>query len=286
MSPRFPVFHRTRALRRLGLAACLLGSLPLLCGCANLPPSSSGSKTLSGKRISVTVRFSGNINPLYHYYFLINYDTTTTSSVTGNQSANGPIPVLGPLVINGSQTYGNGFATSAVGTGGFTDFVRFEGNQYRLLHVVGDPIQSNFVDEGQPVAFTLPTSSNPSVLHFEIDLAQLVVNSSGGSIDATQAVNQANQIQWLQVNMVATDVVPTNQTTIVAKQVDALGNTQAGQTGFLNLNVTDVRTYTNSDASGTAVEPSSNDVYTNSLGTPDPSLDITQDYTIAITKQQ
>src|SRR5688572_7095323 len=94
-------FHRTR----IGLI--ILISLLALHGCARQSPSRN---TLSGRRLLVTLRFRGEINPLYSYFFLINN--------AGDQNAPGPVPVLIP-------PYGNGFATgSGGGQNGFTDFVR------------------------------------------------------------------------------------------------------------------------------------------------------------------
>ena len=265
----------------------------MVSGCAKLPPSSTSNIALSGKRLVVKIQFSGNINPNYHYYFLINYDTKGDTGVAGSQVAGnpnptvGPIPVLGPITIGDNRSYGNGFATSATGVGGFTDFVRFEGNAYRLFHVVGDPtLNQRFIDEGQPVAFTLPNAGRPNELSFEIDLAQLVVDAGGGPLDATTTVANANLIKYLQVNVVATDVVPTNQVQPIPKQVDSLGDdrTSTGAAAYLNLIVSDVRSWTNADFQGFAsFEPSDIDVYPNI--NPDPSLDITQNYSIALTKQ-
>ena len=105
--------------------------------------------------------------------------------------------------------------------------------------------------------------------------------------DPTTTVSQALAIQWLQMNIVATDVVPVDQNTIVFKQVDSLGNTQtaSGQSSFLDLNMTDFKSYTNSDFAGQNVfEPSSNDVFTSTGVVGDESLDIIN-YTIAVVKQ-
>lgn len=259
----------------------------MLTGCAKQPPSSSGSIVLSGKRLVVTLPFRGRINPAFHYYFLINYDTS--QSGIGNQNSPGPVPVLGPNSTN--QGYGNGFATGPNGIGGFTDFVRFEGSSYRLFHVVGDPTARHFIDENLPVSVTLPNSDigNPNVLQFEIDLAQLVVDANGASLNnPTMTVDIANKIRFLQVNVVATDVVPVDQPTSVIKQVDSLGNNQVpGSTSYLNLDVRDIRAYTNGDAVGLgSSEPSSNDVYTSGLGgVGDESLDLLDSYRIAVTRQ-
>ena len=287
-SSRLPTQCVRQRMRR-GVFACLAGSLLLLSGCAKLPPSQTSNIPLSGKRLVATLRFRGPINPRFHYYFLINYDTHQGTAIgVGDDNSLGPVPVLGPGSTQ--QGYGNGFATGPNGVGGFTDFVRFEGSSYRLFHVVGEPSLRNFQDENAPVSVTLPNSNNgnPNVLQFEIDLAQLVVSANGAALSSpTDTVTIANKIKFLQVNVVATDVVPVDPTTVVNKQVDSLGNNlgPASASGYLRLNVSDVQRLTNQDFVGSAgFEPSSNDVYTNTGVTGDDSLDLL-DYTIAITKQ-
>jgi hypothetical protein len=288
MSIRFPLLLRavlTSATmrRRCGLAACMFSSAALLSGCAKQPPGSTSSIALSGKRLQVTMRFRNAVNPNFHYFFLINYDQS--QGPTGNQNAPGPVPVLGPA--NSNQGYGNGFASGSGNSAfGFTDFVKYENNTFRLLHVVGDPTISHFVDEGQPVTFTLPNAGDPTVLQFSIDLAQIVVQPSGAAAaDPTQAVAQAKAIRWLQMNIVATDVIPVNQTTIVNKQVDSLGDTRTltGASSFLDLDMANFRSYTNQDFAGQAVfEPADNDVF--GSANPDPSLDLI-DYSITVVQQ-
>ncbi len=286
MPIRLPLFLRTMPTsstvrHRCGLAACILSSLALLSGCAKDPPSSTSSIALSGKRLRVTIQFASAVNPNYHYYFLINYDQSVAG---GNQNGIGPVAVLGP--VNSNQGYGNGFATGSNGSAyGFTDFVKYENNTYRLLHVVGDPTLGNFVDEGQPVAFTLPNAGNPTQLQFDIDLSQIVVQSNGAALpSSTQTVSQALAIHWLQMNIVATDVVPINQTTVVAKQVDSLGNTQtaSGASSFLDLDISQFKTYANQDFAGQSVFEPQGDVY--GSANPDPALDIIN-YTIAVVQQ-
>ncbi|MCW3099495.1 MAG: hypothetical protein JWL77_5113 [Chthonomonadaceae bacterium] len=228
------------------------------------------------------MRFRNAVNPNFHYFFLINYDQSVSG---GNQNAPGPVPVLGPT--NSNQGYGNGFATGSGGSAfGFTDFVKYENNTFRLVHVVGDPTISNFVDEGQPIAFTLPNAGDPTVLQFSIDLAQIVVQPNGAAAaDPTQAVAQAKAIRWLQMNIVATDVIPVNQTTIVNKQVDSLGDTRTltGASSFLDLDMSQFQTYTNQSFAGQAVfEPADNDVF--GSANPDPSLDLI-DYSITVVQQ-
>lgn len=240
-------------------------------GCARLPPSKT---TLSGKRLHVSIRFRSPINPNNHYFFLINN--------AGDQNAHGPVPVLDP-------PYGNGFATgSGGGTAGFTDFVRFDSLQpqgYALYHALGDPNRSNFIFEGQPVAFTAPDGGDPrsaNLLQFDIDLSQLIVDGNGAPLpDAAQAKSLANAIRFLQVNFIATDVVPRDVATPVVKQTDSLGDSRTllGASSFLVIDVTQTgRIYDNAAFAGQAIaEPDFLDIFNGN----DPSLDIT-DWSIEI----
>jgi hypothetical protein len=271
--------------RRWGLAVCLLSITALFSGCARQPPASTSSLVVSGKRLHVLIQFRGTIEPKYYYYFLINYDQSVSG---GNPNANGPVAVLGPIPGHGG--FGNGFATGSGGATetGFTDYVEFHGNTYSLFHVVPNThLQQAILQQQGPLSPFLPNGNNPTQLQFDIDLAQLVSAASGSSLSATDTVNQALGIKWLQMNIVATDVLPIDPSSI--KQVDSLGDTRIseGQAGFLNLNVTDFPTYSNGDNHGVTHEPTENDVYTyngnGALG--EDSLDIT-DYTIALVRQQ
>ncbi len=255
------------------LAPLLIGLLLLFMagGCARLPPSKTA---LSGKRLHVVVRFRSPINPNNHYFFLINN--------ASDQNAPGPVPVLNP-------PYGNGFATgSGGGTAGFTDFVRFDNLQpqgYGLYHALGDPNRSNFIFEGQPVAFTAPDSSDPrsaNLLQFDIDLSQLIVDGNGNPLpDATQATQLANAIRFLQINFVSTDVIPRDVATAVVKQVDSLGDSRTllGASSFLIIDTSQIgRIYDNASFLGQAIaEPDTLDVFNGN----DPSLDMV-DWSIEI----
>lgn len=257
-------------------------SLPFLCavalasGCAQQPP---GTTALSGKRLIVTLNYSGFINPNYHYFFVINN--------AGNQNAPGPVAVVLP-------PYGNGFATgSGAQAGGFTDFVRFDSfqpgnNGYSLYHVVGDPNRSTFVNEGSPISTTRPDINDPRTgkqLQFQIDLSQIVTDSNGTPLPSEQAVAGAQSIRFLQMNIISTDVVPTDLATAITKQVDSLGDTRTstGQSSFVILDVSQNRVYRNRDFIGQfSFEPSDDDVF--GTTTPDPSLDLV-DWSVEVRQQ-
>lgn len=251
-----------RYAKRLLLLSAVLGA-GFAGGCARQPP---GSNALSGKLLIVTMVFRAGINPNFHYFFLMNN--------AGSQSAPGPVPVF-------VAPYGNGFATgSGGGTAGFTDFVRYDAQQpqaYGLYHAIGNPNASNFVYEGRPVSFTVPDPNNPNSsnqLQFAIDLSQLIVDSNGNPLsDQTQAANMAKTLQWLQVNMISTDIIPRDVSTTVEKQVDSMGDdrTSAAASSFLIVDLTQNRTVHNSDFVGQLVyEPADPDVF----GGSDPTLDL------------
>lgn len=306
MSPRLPASLRVSSCSRSGrlrrgFVACLLGGLALLPGCAKNPPGSGTASSLSGKRIVVTLQFHDALNQNaltnYHYYFLINYaKSPLTSSDTnaypgpGDSSGNsGPVAVYTPFSIGGQPTYGNGFATSPTLSGGFTDFVEFTNNAYTLYHVVGDPINRQFVREGSPVAFTLPNGTN--VLQFELDLSQLVVNPDGSTLSDPNHLIALSTLKYLQINVVATDTVPLagQATGTIAKQVDALGNTTSNRDGYLNLDMSQFTTYNNNSATsafahGDVLEPSSSDVFVTGGEAVDEALDLIN-YSISVVQK-
>lgn len=210
----------------------LLWVLAMSGGCARQPP---GTNTSSGVRLKVTLDFAAEINPNYYYFFLIN-----NASDAGGTS--GPVPVFNPV---SGQTYGNGFATSSsTGKGGFTDFVMFSNNQfagsarggYGVYHVrEATPGTDNgeandrtkFNPTGAPINFVTPVSGqvNERELYFEIDLSQLVTDAGGQPLtDQNQAATLARAIRYLQINVVATNILPTDPTTAASKQVDSLGD--------------------------------------------------------------
>jgi hypothetical protein len=239
--------------------------LVMMSGCARQSPSRNA---LSGRRLLVTLRFRGEINPNYSYFFLINN--------AGNQNAPGPVPVLIP-------PYGNGFATgSGGGQNGFTDFVRFDNFQvqgYGVYHVVGDPNANQFVRTGRPVSAVIPDLSPGSLtskeLRFELDFSQLITDANGNPLpDPVEAANLARAIRFLQINVVATSIVPADPTTPVTKLTDAFGDTRTllGASSFFILDSSQTgRVFRSSDFVGQPIEePTSSDVFDGD----EPSLDL------------
>lgn len=244
----------------------------LLClscgGCANQPPSQNA---LSGVRLRVTMQFRQPPNPNWLYYFVINN--------AGNRNAAGPIPVGTPLP---DLTYGNGFATasdngasSSTNKGGFTDFVLwgqnlYSGatqNNYALYHVVGDANdRSKFRSSGVPLTSTAPSSdptdiAGSTTLTFELDLSQIVRDALGNTVDANTAANTARALQYLQVNIIATNIAPLNTASLL-KASDSMGDTSNGRGSYLTLDVQQTRSVSSTDTSLPETnEPTFYDVY-------------------------
>ena len=259
------------------LSVLFFGLIWLSIGCARLPPSRN---SLSGRRLVVEMRFKGPVDPRVYYYFLINYDTST--GVTGNVNGIGPVAVYIP-------PYGDGFATgSGGGQIGFTDFVRYSSLEQNgipnLYHVLRNTNQAETYDfTGGTLNVQLNRDlSNPAsrTLRFEIDLSQLPRDANGQRLPDDEANTIARQIQFLQVNILATDRVPTTDDNL-PKLVDAFGESAAqgnpfafgaGVQSFLTLDLRTVsRIYRSDDAQQLGSnEPAYEDVF----GGYDPSVDL------------
>lgn len=237
------MLSRTPRIGLISVFACL--TLMLTSGCARLPPGQNG---LSGRRLKVRLTFANAVNPNYYYYFIINN--------SNNRFSPGPIPVGAPI---SNSSYGNGFATSSstdTTQRGFTDFVLFSNptNQlqypnsqpregYGLYHLVGTDENNrvNLRGIGAPVTFTSPTTNpddpNSRVLYFEIDLSQIIRDANGNPLTDSQASNMAQGIRFLQLNVVATNITPTDPTTTIPKVFDSFGDTRDGRGTFLNMDL-------------------------------------------------
>jgi hypothetical protein len=268
--------------------------LPLLVilvagGCASPVPGQAGA---SGRRITVTITFQDPPNPgAYWYYFVIN----RSGSAGVQNSTCGPIAIYGPNMTIGG--YGNGYATGSPGCTpngspayfGLTNYVLYSNNQGTAVSggTLGlyaySPTQNPNAIPGTtapslpqaPLSYTLPdpTSSNPT-LQFTIGVSQLVDDGSTGQ----QLQQEAAAIQFLQVNIIATDVVPTNQDYSGQKDVDAMGNTltSIGQSSWLEIDLSQNRTYTSTDSTSSLQEPMGDVAgYPGYCGGCSPSIDIT-----------
>ena len=274
---------RRHGIRRF--AALVLSGLCLYTlGCAHVPP---GDNSPSGRRLRVRMTFRNPVDPTSRnlYYFCINKATAGGDpSASGEQNAPGPIPVGGPI---SGQSYGNGFATGSLqGKLGFTDFVLYTSNQlyssspqdnFAIYHVIpastgGSDNPSNFRFTGVPVVRAPATSGSPTTIQFEIDLTQIVRNPDGTAEDQTQAVTDAGQIRYLQVNIISTNIAPTDPQTAVNKMFDSMGDNRLLQNVYLTLNLQN--SHWDSAQSGSPFEPTEPDVISTSGGITDPTLDL------------
>lgn len=260
-----------------GLALLALG------GCAAPVPGQGG---LSGRALVVTIQTAGPMNPAYHYYFLLNLYTPT-----GTQTARGPIAIFGPATSIGG--FGNGFATgspggAAAGPGqptdyGLTDYVEYgpdvpNGFGIGLFHFPGNPnAPASAIPEGRPVTYTLPSFSDPTnipaqtTLTFTLKLSQLFPNIT----NPAQAQQAAAAIQFLQANIVATNVVPIDQATATGKEVDSMGNTldPNQQSSYLILDLQNNTIWRSTDTTSALSPEQAGDVWP--AGSSNDALDLT-----------
>ena len=228
-----------------------VGAAALLAGCASPVPGTSSQ--LSGYRMRATLTYNDTLSGSYYYFLLINNRQTSSPNV------NGPIPVGGPLP---GTNYGNGFATGYVpGTSGFTDFVLYgqqlpigqPQNNTALYHVINEATadigNANYFDfrdirqSGTVLSTSDPINSGNPVsgaqLVFEIDLGQLVVDPSTNlpftSVSALKS--GVEQMTWLQLNAISTNILPRDPQTAVNKQYDSMGNDNITQNYFLPVPV-------------------------------------------------
>jgi hypothetical protein len=220
-----------RAKRTIQAGTSLL--LLALAACARFPdtPVAGGVR-----RIAVEVQVAGRIRPDYHYFVLFNLSNDPTGQA-------GPVPVVVP-------PWGNGFAAGA-----FTHFMRFDNLQpaggYALYRVQPNTNLSVFQYLGVP-RFSEPVAAESNRLRFEIDLTQLIPDP-----------NDAAQMRFIQLNIIATDRIPLDPNDPTRKVVDALGDPNLGVSQYLNLRIDQNRLVRNAD---TNLEPRAD--------VPDPDLDI------------
>jgi hypothetical protein len=142
---------------------------------------------------------AGHINPNYIYFVLFNPTSTP-------QQSTGPIPVIG-------IPWGNGFATGA-----FTAFLRYDPSQpnsgYGMYQVVPGSNLLQFSPLTAPTQFT-PVASEPNQnqLQFQIPLSEIPTSSG-----------TASSASYMQINILATDRIPTNPNDPGTKHYDALGD--------------------------------------------------------------
>lgn len=211
-----------------------LGLLALT-GCARFPevPVERGVR-----RLVIEMQVAGRIRPEYHYFVVFNLSNDPTGST-------GPLPVVAP-------PWGSGFAGGA-----YTHYVRYaqflpQGGY--ALYRVGQGTENQpppHLYLGVPLR-TDTVNATTNRLRFEIDLIQLIPNE-----------REARAIQYLQLNFITTDIIPTDPNAPVRKNGDSLGDGRLGDYRYLNLRIDTDRIVRNSDP---VIEPA-NDIA-------DPDLDI------------
>ncbi len=186
-------------------------------GCAK-SPSSGSTSPVSGPQLIVSMTVAGNINPNYYYYILFNVNNTPGPS---NTSVTGPVPVV-------AAPYGNGYAAGA-----FTNYVEYNsgvpgGTNFNYFAPIANTnlLQSVTLGQGKLIQ---PQVVNSNELVFQLPLAYL----------ATSTVT-ADQINTLEINFIATNVVPVNgQNITTAKYFDCLYPPQQAGNSYATLLVRD-----------------------------------------------
>ncbi len=230
---------------RLPLWFLALGAVcAALSGCARFPQGS----TVSGKRLTIQFDVRGRIRSSYFYLITIR----NANDPTG---VNGPKPVLNP-------PWGNGYAA------GSFHYVL----QYSAAQVFGDATLYQITNPDEPllrrpVGAPLSVSVSPDGrrLTTTLDFAQIA-----------KAGQQATDIRFLQINIIATDRIPLNPMDGGAKNWDALGDARDPLqiNSYLNLRVDTNGVWVGGSAAAVA-EPS-DDVFDRDrlASNIDPDLDI------------
>ncbi len=170
---------------------------------------------MSGPQLIVTMTVAGNINPNYYYYVLFNVNNTPGPN---NSSVTGPVPVV-------AAPYGNGYAAGA-----FTNYVEYNSGQPGGTNFNYYAVDSTLFNS-QPLGQSrlIQAQAQGNTLTFQLPLAYL----------ATSSVS-ADSINSLEVNFIATNVVPPNgQTISTAKYFDALYPPQQAGNSYVTLIIRD-----------------------------------------------
>jgi hypothetical protein len=208
---RIPFPTGLERLRAKGTAILvLILLLPLLQGCAKVPPGVTGAGL---RRLSVEMRVRGSINLNNYYFFAFN---------AAEGAPIGPVPVVSP-------PWGNGWSA-----GSMTHFVRINASEPSFYGVyrVDDPqtlLTASYV--GRPIEYIDPRGGN--ILRFVLDLDLLFPPDKP-------------QPQQITFNFIATDIVVTDPNWRGRKLVDGLGPTG---TTFVTIPLQHGRIFRNEDAS-------------------------------------
>ncbi len=191
--------------------------LLLPAGCAK-SPSNGSTSPVSGPQLIITMTVAGTINPNYYYYILFNVNNTPGPSGT---SVTGPVPVV-------ATPYGNGYAAGA-----YTNYVEYNsglpgGTNFNYFAPIANTNLLQSVTLGQ--SYLIQPQVQGNTLTFQLPLAYL-----------TTSTVTADQINSLQINFIATNIVPvTGQNITTAKYVDALYPPQQYANDYVNLIIRNV----------------------------------------------
>ena len=173
-----------------------------------------------GRQMVVTVKVRGKVDLENDYYYVVfNVNGVPRNGFTG------PVPV-----VTDFQRGGNGFAGGA-----FTCFVEGhrgepQGSDFGIYRIGSDGLSRTY--QSAP----LEESVSGDTLSFRLPLS--VLASASGLSEA--------QVTTLQVNIIATDVVPTSPNDTTNKDFDALGDPRTGDTDdFVTLSTRQATTYNN-----------------------------------------
>jgi hypothetical protein len=232
---------RTILYPRAPLAVIAALLMVAVAGCARSP---GGAHVQPLRQLILQLTVAGRIQPNLFYFLALD--------VTGNQSK-GPLPVVGP-------PWGNGFVTGEV-----THFVRIQGGQAEVFQIVPNTNLLQFVSLGRPFDAQLPPGSNTATVTLDLDTI------------VPPATAPAN----ININMIATDIVPLDPQFPGPKLVDAFGPTG---NQFVTIPIFSSRVFTNRDFP-TPLEPANDVLRAPSLTTVDaPDLDIV-DWRIEVLRQ-
>lgn len=224
------MFTRTKLRTACPLWAAALFLLPT--GCAKSP---AGTGNGTGTQLIISMTVAGRVRPDYFYFVLFNNANDTNGT-------NGPIPVV-------TTPWGNGFAAGRTAEGGLTHYVQIDSSQPQNGYGVYAIVPGSNLRTSQYLGAPLQTTTGSNTIQFRIPLSQL----------GTTAVPDGS-IQNLQINFLATNIIPLNPEYSGTKFFDALGD--ANQPGGVNNYIT--------------ISTAQSGIYDNSTKNIEPGRDVTE----------
>ncbi len=211
-------------LRPLAVRALILTTALSALGCAHTP---AGLQRPGLRQMIVQFSVRGRIDPAKHYFIALD---------VGPDASQGPIPVI-------QRPWGNGW-----GAGTITHYVQIDAAQPGLAGVYRFRPDTNLLASdflGRPISTSIPSGGDTVQVVLDLDLLQ-------GNPPATQQMD---------MNLIATDIVPVDPSFPGPKLVDALG--PGAGNSYVTLSTQTDRLFRNADA----LQPEGAD-------NPDPDLDI------------